>query len=749
MQTQSRRLAMAERRITLMGFWLQQQMHRYGFTAAALTLAVLIAASWILASSLQTATAAYFNPARFAVLRNLFESAGGALIGATAIGFSVVMIAVQLNFARMPHGLFRKLSSDVRLLGAFAATFLLALCVSALALVPNADWSAIALIWAGWATVLILTLFFYGYRRALALINPDFQLGLIVADARRNLRRWAGRAQRMAPLFEEPKKEEDDDHSWSKHDLARVAFFRLNPQWTEVARRAVTHAMSFARRYSEQGDYEVTRSALNAIIMTNGLYVLAKGRTFFAHNLVFDIPQANDAFINDTLEQLRQFAQAATSRGDEEALRQVFRTFAALVQTYADIDYSLQYNETKEHSHLAASYLASAVQAVVPRGMTDVVMEGVRLIGTSAQVFLAVGDPNGVVSPAERIATFAGAGALKPELRAVTLSGMEQLALLAFGLLRTSADNIDFAIKQVRANVELVVQLFLNVPDMPLSSVHSNYLAPYYSLAKTQTLGDWLTQLCNSVLNAKRDDVDAQRVLAHIESWSEELYKTEKALLLLAIKKKSHFAFDLIHWIAHVTKLLSALAHAPVADGNDRKILEEHASWLISVVSWVPDNKEAIGLLENFSTTDTLFDVALETFGQGSLEVAESARNVLADWTFKAGHHLTGWGTLEKGLLALATLALWQEDLQAAQWLKAEIIERLGALGASDPELLDRAARGLRQKAASLRPRPFEIDRIERALAQIERPKMENLLKEIADLLSPGTANEPVTPDYI
>ena len=37
------------------------------------------------------------------------------------------MIAVQINFARMPYGLFRRLSSDFGLLAAFATTFLLAL----------------------------------------------------------------------------------------------------------------------------------------------------------------------------------------------------------------------------------------------------------------------------------------------------------------------------------------------------------------------------------------------------------------------------------------------------------------------------------------------------------------------------------------------------------------------------------------------------------------------------------------------
>ena len=140
---------------------------------------------------------AYFNPDRFAVLRSLLASTGGALVGATAIGFSVVMVAVQLNFARMPHGLFRRLSSDPRLLGAFAATFLLAIGVSALSLLPDASWVAVAVIAAG----LILYLFLYGYWRGLHLLNPAVQLGFISGDATKDLQRWSRRAERLSPLL--------------------------------------------------------------------------------------------------------------------------------------------------------------------------------------------------------------------------------------------------------------------------------------------------------------------------------------------------------------------------------------------------------------------------------------------------------------------------------------------------------------------------------------------------------------------
>jgi hypothetical protein len=224
-----RRLALIYRRMILIRYRLETGLATLGRVAVGATLAAFIIVGFVLAHVFQTAVEAYFNPERFTLLRNLLATTGGALVGATAIGFSVVMIAVQLNFARMPHGLFRKLSSDFRLLGTFAATFLLAIGVSALSLVPDASWSALASIGATWATLLILILFFYGYQRALDLINPVVQLRLIVATAQKDLRQWARRSQRMAPLLNVPAADEANHDRHSKHDLARMAFFRANP----------------------------------------------------------------------------------------------------------------------------------------------------------------------------------------------------------------------------------------------------------------------------------------------------------------------------------------------------------------------------------------------------------------------------------------------------------------------------------------------------------------------------------------
>jgi hypothetical protein len=737
-----RNSAKIQRLLAIIEFRLRQAVSPWRRWIEASFLFIAVGISATLTPVLQQSIRVYFDADRFAALRNLLIAAGGALIGATAIGFSVVMIAVQLNFARIPHGLFRKLSSDIRLLGAFASTFLLAILVAGLALIPNADWSAIALMTAIWSTLLILLLFFYGYRRALALINPGIQLGIILAEARKDLRRWDRRARRMAPLLTVP----EGDGGRSHHDLQRLIFFQANPHWTRVAQQAVSYAMSFARRYAEQGDFEVSGGALTTVVFINAAYVGAKGRTFFAPNAFFDIPQANDGFINDTLEQLRQAVQAAAARGDEAPLRQLLVTFSTLVQTYMAIDYSNEYDESKHHAQLAASYLAGAVEAILPRRMPDVIMEGVRLMGVSAQAFLSAGLPNAIITLKEKIAAISCTGAASKEYRPVTLVGIEQLARITLSLLSAPSRDIGYAADQVRNGVELVVSVFLQIPDAPLERIHGTYLGPYYSLTTNQSLGSWLTELCNAILRAQAGNVQVAAVVDNIETWSEELYRTQKTLLLLAIEKRSLFTLDLIQWIAHVAKLLTAVSKAEVTDDHTGEEIEKHADWLFSVLSWVSDDRDSIAFVESFHITNVAFEVALDASQRDSERVGLSARRLLIDWTFKAGRYTTGWGTLETGLTALVALVLRLDKPQLIAWLKQEVTRRLQEVPL-DPDLLVRTAHNLRQKAASFRQRDFTLDSVDRVMGELDRDRLRLLLREIADILSPRTAGEHVRPE--
>jgi hypothetical protein len=119
-------------------------------------------------------------------LRGLILNTGTALIGAAAIVTSLVLFAMQVNIERMPHGLFRRLSADPKLLGAFALAFLLAIGVASLSTFVDQTRLAHVVLAASWAIVFILISFMYAYRRALVLINPLRQLGILIPTPGRN-----------------------------------------------------------------------------------------------------------------------------------------------------------------------------------------------------------------------------------------------------------------------------------------------------------------------------------------------------------------------------------------------------------------------------------------------------------------------------------------------------------------------------------------------------------------------------------
>ena len=533
---------------------------------------------------------------------------------------------------------------------------------------------------------------------------------------------------------------EDESPLRSTHDLSRVTYFQLNPNWTAVAQRAILHSISFARRYAEQGDHEVSRAALSAIVAINVAYVEAKGKTFFMTHLMVDNPLARDGFITETLEYLRQNVQIGISRGDEQQIEQTFRTMAALCRVFLSIDYATEH-ASKTHAHLAAGYLSSAVQSVVPHNMPDVLMEGVRLMGEVAHLMLSHAEANDIATITEKIALISCVGIAKEDYRPVTQIGMEQLAKLTFELIRSSSPDIQFPAREIRDDVSLVVKLFLNLPDTPLSNVHSTYLAPYYSATNTETLQKWLADLANAIAEAKPDDETAQRLTQHIGEWANGLYETEKEILLAAIQKRSYFTFDIIHWIAHITKLLLAVSNAPACEAHTRDDLRKHALWLIAVLSWVPDDREVINFVENFRMTEIVFEAAHDAYNRGCNEVAAEARDLLLSWAFKAGKYETGWAILERACYGLAALDLLQKKDGSS--LIVAISERLAKEGALGQAIRDRAAREIRRQAATLRDNRYTLSRIEHAMGQVDPDKLRELLKEISDLLSPGSAQEP------
>lgn len=415
----------AGRRWTLLRFKISQARQRHaGLIEAGLWFCVIIL-GLLLERPLQDALADLLHDAGAEAVRDYIGGVGLGMVGATAIAASFIVFALQVNVERLPHGLFRKFSVDARLLWSVAASLLLAIGGTALSLVTDDDYLAAAVLCGGLGLATILRLLFYAYRRSLRLIDPGEQIGILTSELVRWLRRWGLQVDMLAGLVELP----DNGirgRPESRTDFKRLAVFQANPHWTEPVQATVGYLAAYAQRAGVNGDDDTSALALTRLHEINYRYLAVKGRTFFANNPLVESPLVTDGVINDTLERLKELAQAALGRRDERQLRQVFRVTANLVRLYAGIEYGSP-TDTKSHAHLAAAYLKNSVQDVLPTGLTDTTIIGVQQLGQAAVAFLAEARPDEAVDLVKQIGLIGSAAILKPSELPVTLIAAEEL----------------------------------------------------------------------------------------------------------------------------------------------------------------------------------------------------------------------------------------------------------------------------------------------------------------------------------
>ncbi|WP_460060410.1 hypothetical protein [Pseudomonas sp. S2_A05] len=138
------------------GFW----RSRHGMKLIAITFLAAVAASVLLTPFLQTLAGGFFSKQEnLGALKSLLGGVGSALIGAAAIAFSIIVFAMQTNVERMPHGLFKQFSSDRRLLCSFMGSFVTAIAIAGISLIPDASWAMPAILTAIWG-IAVIVLFF-------------------------------------------------------------------------------------------------------------------------------------------------------------------------------------------------------------------------------------------------------------------------------------------------------------------------------------------------------------------------------------------------------------------------------------------------------------------------------------------------------------------------------------------------------------------------------------------------------------
>lgn len=714
-------------------FW-----HKTWLALLALFVVAAIPTSYFLIDKFAFVTPDYFTDL-IPALRDYFIALGATLIGAGAIAFSFIMFASQINVERMPHHLFWHFSFDKRIIGAFIGIFTIAVSTASFSLAVNAS-NALALILATfWLILFTIALIIYAYKRTIALINPIKQLTYILDDVKKDLDRWKKGAKRLKPLIQEPKG--DDDPIRTHHDLKLCTFFGLHPNWTNKSKQGVDLCATYVQRYSEYGDYVVTKNALIAMAEINGLYIEAKGKTFFASNPFFNIPQSTDGFINHTLEEIRQILGLAFSKKDERLIEQCIETLGRLTILYSDIDYSTDYERGKFHANLAAAYLKNAVQTAVENGLTDVSMVGVRWLGDVATIISQKSQPQDCIQFSKDIMLICVMAFAKQDTRPVTLAGVEQLAKLTLVLLASNDRNVSYALKEVRGNVSTLAQVLVTVPDGTVGQLHSANLGPYYSSTDFQSLSAKLTHCVTALKDADAEDENAANLIINFSNWVDDMHQTEKEVLLAAIKARSHFTFDMIHWIEHISKLSLALSKLPACPDHYALELEKNASWLISVFSWIPDDKETVGFVENYQLVERMFEVAFEAGRRECWDFLESAYDLLLSWAMRTGKYQTGWGSFEKAIYALtALIAVFGNTPYERGSLEDRLFDKLQAVREYDDERKSKLARQIEQRISNLGRRESRYSQIDNALSQQDPETVRPILERVVAFLAGESA---------
>lgn len=661
---------------------------------------------------------------------------GASLIGATAFVFSLVLFAMQVNVERMPHGLFRRLSRDMRLLWAFFISFLLAISVAFSPILLTPIWQ----IWlAFWSTVGIILLYFIAYERSLRLINPIQQLTILARSASRDLERWGRHARRLSPFYAPRKLPDPGDVTATRHDMGAWLFFSQHPHWTASGLLAIDYAISMSRRAVDQGDYEASAGALQTLAVINRAYTRAKGRTFFAQTPFLSNPFAGDGFINHTLEHLRQTTAIGISRRDERQIQQAFQTYADLTTVYLQIDYAQDHADHSQAT-LSAGYLASDVKRLADTDLTDVVMNGVRQIGQVAIILAIKSKPEDAHTLIDALGEIGRKSVIRSTVndisRAATGTVVGQLSRLFNAILVTDHHNVRFSLSEIQREITDLASLILLTPDTLLAGAHSSVLSPFYGLTDESALMRTLERLNGALLARGADDPEAKRILHHLSGWSDGLAIRQRQLLQKAVEKRSHFTFDLTHWLINISKLLMQASTAVACSNHDRGELRRHARWLASSLSWIPSDAETIRWVETYQITEQLFDVARVA---ASLDLDAEDRehycDLLLDWSFKAGRDERGEGILEQGLHGLAALAIRNET---TPWLLTRLKAKLDRTAVSQEERL-RVASNTRRKARSSRFDRYTLSRIDAALQSLDVEQVEACLLALAELLSPGT----------
>ena len=511
-------------------------------------------------------------------LQSIFLNVGSALIGSTAIIFSIILFTLQVNNERVPYNVFKKLTTDKKLF----VSFLFALVFS----VSTAIFSFLSAKYALYtieASILFFSLilgsFLYSYARALDLISPIFQLESIVKHAKDDLLKWS------------------KEYENSKKNISKYEFFNSNPSWADVAKQDIIYCNAYAKKLIEKNDYDTSKIALKSIVKINAIYVEVN----------------NQAFIEDTLEEIRQNIQDGLARNDERFIKANFEILKDLHFCYSGRDRGFAY-----------FYLIEGVKNSISHNIPDVLLAGIRLLSKVAQKEIVDGKSATIRSILKIISDLVSYGIIDKKLEPITRDALHVLSIITIKLLESKEQDTNFITKEME-------QFLFKIGKIQIET-HIDFENIYYSKVSSE-----LIAFTNNLMRQDFNESNKQtfiKIIKNIEKWSDIIRWENRELFKLALEHNSNFIHQLIDFISNVSGCLMALSTLDI-DKTLSSQLRENALGLISIFSFIREDENTIMLLEMSNFTDTIFKLAVDAYDYDLIDIMLEIRNILLSVGFR------------------------------------------------------------------------------------------------------------------
>lgn len=614
-------------------FWLKFYKKKFLFSQSNLskitynimTITSLLLISFLISNSI-------FSSIEDSKLSNLFLNTGTALIGASAIVFTLIIFTLQVNIERMPYGLFNTLSSDKKILISFVLALILSLSIAVFSILIDQYNKLVFSFLYLLLISMIINLFLFAYKRSLHLINPIKHLDLLKNLSIKNMNYYLEIYKRIIPSIII---NQEEKNIYPKHDLKKYYFFKDNSQWLDIPKNTLKYTISLIILNTKNNDYEVIEKALNTLIEIQNEYIKVKENTFFTDKLLLEDNKSHDQFINDLLEELRKLLNFAKAEKNELLIEKTLLSLSKLSVLYSSINYNTDdYYHSKYHMELASSYLNNGIRDIFELNMTDVFMECCTFLENILYSYIKINRTMYASTSLETISILASLGTINKKHEPVINSSFSCFSRILYFTIYTKKYIDEDFFKEIEKNIFKITSLYISLKEKKSLSINS-YLDPYYSVTDYNSFPNKFSTLIDAIVNIHVKDENCERIILNIEKWSSSIKLNIREILKVSIEK-SVFLIDLLQWTQHITVSLIYLSSSKNCSDLIREKLVNDAFTIIHSITFIPNNHENFIKLHNIAFTDIVFNVIIYAYKFEYYEFANSLNEYLIRLSLKA-----------------------------------------------------------------------------------------------------------------